>query len=177
MTDCCQMPRTPAADALTEVILEIFRLNGRLLAVGDRLTNEFGQTSARWQVLGALRHRAQTVAGIGREMGITRQSVQRTADVLAREGLVEYADNPAHRRSKLVQLTRAGEETLAAISRRQVAWTNRLAEAFPGGEREIRQALTVLRRLRAELESGDGGQPRRSPGRRRRPMAKPKGAE
>ncbi len=148
------LSRTPAADALTELILEIFRVNGRLLAEGDRLTRDFGQTSARWQVLGAIRHKAQPVSGIARDMGITRQSVQRTADLLEGEGLVEYVDNPAHRRAKLVRLTREGEETLAGISNRQIAWTNRLAEALLGGEPDIRKAVSVLRRLRVELESG-----------------------
>ena len=148
------LSRTPTAEALTELILEIFRVNGRLLAEGDRLTRDFGQTSARWQVLGALRHRAQPVAAIARDMGITRQSVQRTADLLEAEGLVEYVDNPAHRRAKLVRLTREGEETLASISNRQIAWTNRLAEALPGGEGDIRKAVNILRQLHDELKSG-----------------------
>ena len=93
-------------------------MNGRLLAEGDRLTRDFGQTSARWQVLGAVLHKAQPVAAIVRDMGITRQRVQRTADLLEGEGLVEHVDNPAHRRGKLVRLTREGEETLAGISNR-----------------------------------------------------------
>lgn len=37
------------------------------------------------------------VAAIARAMGLARQSVQRTADLLEAEGLVEYVENPAHR--------------------------------------------------------------------------------
>ncbi len=147
------MRRTPEADVLTELMLEVFRVNGDLLAAGDRLTAETGQTSSRWQVLGALRQGARTVAAIARDMGLARQSVQRTADLLAREGLVEYADNPAHRRAKLVRLTRAGQETLAAISTRQVAWSNALAAALPADEARLREATAVLRDLRVELEA------------------------
>ncbi len=147
--------RTEAADALTELILEVFRVNGDLLAVGDSLTREFGQTSGRWQVLGAIRNRPDSVAGIARDMGLARQSVQRTADLLVLHGLVEYTPNPAHRRAKLVRLTDHGREVLAAISSRQIAWTNRLVAAMRSDEVEIRQALEVLRRLRAELESAD----------------------
>ncbi len=41
-------------------------------------------------------------------MGLTRQSVQRIADLLVERGLAAYADNPAHRRAKLVTPTSAG---------------------------------------------------------------------
>ena len=150
--------RTPAADALTELLLEVFRLNGALLAAGNRITREFGQTSSRWQILGALRTTPQSVAGIAREMGLARQSVQRTADVLEREGLVEYADNPAHRRAKLVRLTEAGRATLGGISARQVAWTNQLAESLPADDAEIRRALAVVREFRHAVERAERAQ-------------------
>ncbi len=152
------MRRTPAAEALTDLILEVFRVNGDLLAEGNRLTRPYGQTSARWQILGALRNHPHTVAGIARDMGLARQSVQRTADLLAAEGLVEYTHNPAHRRSKLVRLTPFGQEILALISGRQVAWTNGLADAMPVGEKELHAALDVLRHLRVELERPHHGQ-------------------
>ena len=152
------MRRTPAAEALTDLILEVFRVNGDLLAEGNRLTGPFGQTSARWQILGALRNHPHTVAGIARDMGLARQSVQRTTDLLAAEGLVEYVHNPAHRRSKLVRLTPSGQEILTLISGRQVAWTNELAAAMPVGEKEIRAALEVLRHLRVQLERPSRGQ-------------------
>jgi DNA-binding MarR family transcriptional regulator len=112
----------------------------------------------RWQILGALRNHPHTVAGIARDMCLTRQSVQRTADLLAAEDLVEYTDNPAHRRSKLVRLSPFGQEILARISGRQIAWTNELAEAMPVAEKELRAALEVLRHLRVELERPHRGQ-------------------
>ena len=156
--------RSLEADALTELILEVFRLNGDLLSAGDRIAGVHGQTSSRWQVLGALRHGPETVAGIARVMGRARQSVQRTADRLEAEGTVEYVDNPAHRRAKLVRLTAAGEATLAGISALQVEWTNTLAAAIRAGKADIEAATDVLRQLRTELESPaanpKGGRPR-----------------
>jgi DNA-binding MarR family transcriptional regulator len=152
--------RTAAAEALTELILEVFRVNGDLLAAGDRLTAETGQTSSRWQVLGAIRDSGRPVAAIAREMGLARQSVQRTADLLAREGIVEYVDNPAHRRAKLVVLTATGRRTLASISAGQVAWANDLARAVGADARRIREATSVLRAMRVQLETADG--PRRA---------------
>jgi len=46
--------RTPGGDALTGLILDLFRLNSRLLIAGDRLVAPLGLTSARWQILGAV---------------------------------------------------------------------------------------------------------------------------
>ena len=43
-----------ASDAVTDLVLEIFRLNGCLIASGDALVAKIGLTSARWQVLGAI---------------------------------------------------------------------------------------------------------------------------
>jgi DNA-binding MarR family transcriptional regulator len=148
---------TVSGEALTDLILEIFRVNGDLLAAGDQITRPFGQTSARWQVLGALADRALPVAGIARDMGLARQSVQRTTDLLAVDGLVEYATNPAHRRAKLVRLTPAGRRLIAEISQQQIAWANDLADKLPSGPDQIRAAASLLRHLRSELEDADAG--------------------
>jgi DNA-binding MarR family transcriptional regulator len=157
------MNQSPAAQALTDLILEVFRVNGGLLSAGNHLTRPFGQTSARWQVLGAIHDNPQPVAGIARDMGLARQSVQRTADLLAAEGVVEYVDNPAHRRAKLVRLTSRGQQLLDAISDQQVEWTNHLADAIPAGEQDIRAALAVLRQLRMELERPGTDHPTHAP--------------
>jgi DNA-binding MarR family transcriptional regulator len=145
--------RTPAAEALTDLILEVFRLNGRLLAAGDALTRPFGQTSARWQVLGAIADEPRTVASIARNMGLARQSVQRTADVLERDGIVEFIDNPAHRRARLVRLTRRGRRILDRVTDAQAEWANDLAAGAALDERVIRKALDTATRFRTALES------------------------
>ena len=44
-----------ADGAGTELVLDVFRLNGLLLAAGDHLTAGEGLTAARWQVLGSNR--------------------------------------------------------------------------------------------------------------------------
>src|SRR5262245_40189092 len=111
--------RTRAGEALTDLILEVFRLNGQLLAAGDRLARPVGQTSARWQVLGSIDTSAQTVSQIARSMGLTRQSVQRTVDRLLSDGQVMYQDNPDHERAKLVSLTAGGRFVLNWISAQQ----------------------------------------------------------
>ncbi|MGA9320678.1 MAG: helix-turn-helix domain-containing protein, partial [Xanthobacteraceae bacterium] len=96
--------------AITDLVLETFRLNGRLLAAGDALVGDLGLTSARWQVLGAIALSAVplSVAQIARNMGLTRQAVQRLANEMQGDGLVRFAPNPHHQRAKLVLLTPAG---------------------------------------------------------------------
>jgi DNA-binding MarR family transcriptional regulator len=145
-------------------MLEVFRLNGRLLASGDRLVAALGLTSARWQVLGAisLGGNRLPVAHIARNMGLTRQAVQRVVNELAAAGLVDFAPNPYHRRAHLVVLTAQGSDAYRAAMDRQAPWARQLARELD--EQQIRLATQVLRTLVQALEpsSSDGPLPIRS---------------
>lgn len=145
--------QSPAGLAATELMLETFRLNGALLAAGDRLVAPIGLTSARWQVLGAIAiaGQAQPVAHIARDMGLTRQSVQRVVDELAVEGLVAFRPNPHHRRAKLVALTDSGRLAYEAAIERHSGWSNRLARGFDPAA--LAQATALMRELRMRLFS------------------------
>ncbi len=120
----------PTGVAMTELILKLFRVNGLLLTVGDRLTKDLGLTSARWQVMGALADGPLTVAHIARNMGLKRQSVQRLVNVLAQQGLLMLVDNPHHRRARLVQLTATGRNQYEQISQIQANWVNNISEGL-----------------------------------------------
>jgi DNA-binding MarR family transcriptional regulator len=113
-------------DPLSRFSLSVFRINGLLMRHGDSITRAIGQSSARWQVLGRVGYQSQTVAQMAREMGHARQSVQRIADVLAKEGLVIYKDNPADRRAQLLELMPQGAQILAAIYALNDEWTRYL---------------------------------------------------
>ena len=144
-------------DAVTELVLETFRLNGRLLAAGDALIADLGLTSARWQVIGAvsLAQAPQPVAHIARNMGLTRQAVQRLANDLEREGLVRFAPNPHHQRAKLVLLTRKGKTAFAAAMNRWQPWANSLAAGL--SLRDIKLASAMLRTIRQRLDQAEPG--------------------
>ena len=142
-----------ASEAFTELVLEIFRTNGRLLATGDRLAMPVGLTSARWQVLGAIDAGPRSVAQIARDMGLTRQSVQRLANVLAAEAIVSFAENPAHKRAKLVQLTPRGRAMLDRISCIQVDWARQMADGLT--PEELQSAFATLRSIRQRLEQAE----------------------
>jgi DNA-binding MarR family transcriptional regulator len=136
---------------LSGIALAAFRLNGQLLAVAEELSRPAGLTAARWQVLGAVLRQPLPVAGIARAMGITRQSVQRIADLLVDQGLAEYRPNPAHRRAKLVAPTDAGYDAVERISPAHAALAAGLVEQL--GADTLRQALDALHRLSAAFES------------------------
>jgi DNA-binding MarR family transcriptional regulator len=141
-------------DTLTDLILEVFRLNGRLLAAGDELVRDLGLTSARWQVLGAvaLAEAPLTVAGVARAMGLTRQAVQRLSVEMIADGLLEGRDNPAHRTARLMALTPKGREVYAAAATRQSGWVAGLGRGLDPATAEAARAL--LAGLRTRLETG-----------------------
>ena len=143
---------TAAGEAATELILEVFRLNGRLLMSGDRLVALLGLTSARWQVLGAiaLAEQPQPVAWLARSMGLNRQGVQRLVNEMIEDGLVETRPNPHHRRAHHVVLTKRGRDAYEAAARLQAPWVTDLVKGL--SRDEIATALRVAATLRARLE-------------------------
>ena len=137
--------------ALTGLLIEVFRLNGDLLAAGDALVGDLGLTSARWQVLGAiaLSPVPLPVAHIARNMGLTRQAVQRSVDEMREDGVVELEPNPHHRRAMLVSMTERGEGAYRAASERQGRWAEALAaDLSPEG---IEAAADLLREMQRRL--------------------------
>ncbi|MFE6282532.1 MarR family winged helix-turn-helix transcriptional regulator [Streptomyces sp. NPDC057877] len=137
-------------DLLSRGALGVFRLNGQFLAVADELARPAGLSAAWWQVLGAVLPEPLPVAGIARAMGITRQSVQRIADLLVERGLAEYRPNPAHRRAKLLAPTAAGRDAVRRIDPGHAEFADRLARAL--GEEGFAEAVRVLERLSAALD-------------------------
>jgi len=131
------------------LILETFRFNGRLLAAGDRLTKELDLSSALWQVLGAIDEAPLPVAQIARNMGLTRQSVRRTANVLREKGFVEFQENPNHRRAKLVVLTKQGRNVLDQATKIQIDWSNRIVQDLSASE--LNAAMQIIRTLSERL--------------------------
>lgn len=143
--------RSPAGDALTDLVIRTFRLNGLFLAVAEHMARPAGLTAARWQVLGAVLREPLTVSDAARAMGLTRQSVQRLADALVADGMAEFVDNPRHRRAKLLRPTRAGWDAIDVIRPLQHAFTHQATEGMDADA--LRQAVAVMDGLIARLEN------------------------
>ncbi len=147
--------RTRTGEALTELILETFRLNGEMLVAGNRLTKPHNMTSARWQVMGAveLAGTPLTVAQIARRMGLARQGVQRIVNDLNRLGMIALEDNLDHKRAPLVTITKQGAKVLNEINKAQAVWVNKIADGL--GERQLTQTLKILKSVRERSEHID----------------------
>jgi DNA-binding MarR family transcriptional regulator len=139
--------------SLTDLIIGVFRLNGALLVSGDALVGDLGLTSARWQVLGAiaLSPVPLPVAHLARNMGLTRQAVQRSVDEMRNDGLVRLDPNPHHRRAMLVTMTELGSSAYRAASERQERWADVLAAGL--SPEDIEAASLLTRELQRRLEA------------------------
>ena len=154
--------RTPAGEAFTTLLGQVIVLTRHFTSSGEALAKPAGQTLARWLVLEAVQDAPATVAQVARRLHLARQGVQRLADVLVRDGLAAYEDNPAHRRAKLVRLTPHGRSTLRTIQAAQAAWADALGAKL--GEADLRQASVLLDRVQRAVTvitpASAGGQPR-----------------
>ena len=168
-----------ADDAFQDVLLALFQLHGRVLEAADVMSGGFGLTGARWQVMKVAARQALTVSQIARRLGLKRQSVQRTVDQLAGQGLVGLAPNADHQRASLVGLSAEGKRILVALESRQQAWLGRclrgldpadlesLARSLGGLSERVGQATSRERRPAASSP----GSRRPSAGGRRRLVA------
>jgi DNA-binding MarR family transcriptional regulator len=147
------LKRTPGGEAVTDLVLDLFRLNNQLLSAGDRLVAPLGLTSARWQILGAIvaADYPQPVAWLARNLGAHRQNVQRIINDLAKEGLVGFEANPHHRKSQLVVLTKKGRKTFDEAMRLQAPWSSGLAGGLT--IKDIETAHRVMLALRQNLNA------------------------
>ena len=130
-----------------DLVLSIFRLNGLLIAEGDAMTEKLGLTHARWKVIGAvaLSQNGLTVPGIARVLGQSRQAVQRITDVMVKDGLLEYTENPKHKRSVLVLLSQHGKNVYSTLREVQDPWALDATGEIPSEELET--ALRLIQRL------------------------------
>lgn len=136
---------------IRELVITVFATNGRLVDAGNALVGPIGLTTAWWQVLGALGYSPVPlpVAHIARNMGLTRQAVQRVVELLVERGFVSLETNPHHQRARLVVLTAAGHAALKAAEV-AVAPLDRLVVDRIGAER-VAIAIEVLNELKDGL--------------------------
>lgn len=94
----------------------------------------------------------QTMPAVARNLGTTRQYVQRVVEEAAAAGLVRSVPNPAHRRSPLLALTPVGRAAIRRILRREQAALAGAARDL--SDRDVDACLRVLHRLRQAVREG-----------------------
>lgn len=132
---------------------EVARLRGRMRALYTDTRAESGLPEMELTVLTAVvnARAAPTVAQIGRSLGHPRQVVQRAANRLAELALVEFADNPDHKRASLIVATEAGQRLKAADHERAQAVTSEVMGRIGGAA--FAEAADRMHAIRTEIEA------------------------
>jgi DNA-binding MarR family transcriptional regulator len=134
---------------------EVRLLWNLLVQTGERLHANEQITIAMRAVLEFLVLRGPaTVPQIARGRYVTRQHIQELVNALVERGLVEMADNPAHRRSRLTRLTPLGEETIERMRRREQRVYGKLDQGVrPPDLERAERTLRGVRKVLAELDA------------------------
>jgi DNA-binding MarR family transcriptional regulator len=138
-------------EAIAELMLEVAQCFFRIRALGQRtgLITSWGGGAFGFMrslaLLGPL-----TVPQIAQMRPTSRQRMQRLADELEADGLVEFIDNPKHRRSKLVRLTRKGDARYRELTARLLAIASTMGADF--SEADIHNTTEIVRRLSDETK-------------------------
>lgn len=138
-------------EAIADLMLEAAQFFFRLRAMGQKtgLITDWGGGAFGFlrslALLGPL-----TVPQIALMRPTSRQRMQRLADELAAEGLVEFIDNPRHRRSKLVRLTRIGDASYRELNARLLAIASTIGADL--SEADICKTAEMVRQLSNEVK-------------------------
>ena len=137
-------------DELARLVADVYELAGLFRRSGEAIAAREGQTQARWQFLSVISDEGLTVPQAARRLGVTRQAVQRVANELVDDLLVELAPNPDHRTSPLCRLTGDGRRILARINKIAEVENRRVAQAvgvdvLRAADRGVRSVTSALR--------------------------------
>ena len=138
-------------EAIADLILDVAQFFFRIRAFGQKTGF---MTSWGAGAFGFIRSLALlgplTIPEIAKMRPTSRQRMQRLADELAAEGLVEFVDNPRHRRSKLVRLTRKGNRHYRRLNLQLLAIASGMGAELM--ETDIRKSIEIVRRLSDEMK-------------------------
>jgi DNA-binding MarR family transcriptional regulator len=140
------------AEAITELMLEVAQCFFRIRALGQKkgfITSWGGGAFGFMRSLALLG--PLTVPQIAQMRPTSRQRMQRLADELAAEGLVKFIDNPKHRHSKLVQLTRKGDARYRELNARLLSIASTMGVAL--SEPDIRKTTEIVRQLSEDVKA------------------------
>lgn len=137
---------------LTEIMLQIFRLRGKLIEKGDDLVRPLALTSSEWQILGAiaLSTYPMTAPMVAEVMGLTRQGAQKRLNQMVQDGYFVQKSNPRHERSSLYELTDRGSEAFTSAMKRHACWANALVGDVD--KADLLKTLDVLKGFGEALE-------------------------
>lgn len=135
-----------------EFTYEVALLFFRMKIAATELLGQGKHSSGRRSILKSLgRDGPLTVPSMARARSVSRQHIQTLVNELRTDGLVSTRSNPAHKRSKLIALTAAGERFLKQMTVREEDLLSGLADGIPLGD--FRRATSLVRELKRRLEA------------------------
>jgi DNA-binding MarR family transcriptional regulator len=140
------------AGAITELMLEVAQCFFKIRALGKKTGFITGWGGGAFGFMRSLALLGPlTVPQIARMRPTSRQRMQRLANELAAEGLVEFIDNPKHRRSKLVRLTPKGEARYCELDARLLSIASTMGVAL--SEADIRKTIEIVRQMSDDVKA------------------------
>jgi DNA-binding MarR family transcriptional regulator len=149
---------TPRGRVFASLMAEVFLSRTRALQGAERVAQSAGLTASRWQILAAVEQDPAPVAHVARRLGLTRQSVQQTADSMALQGFIAFRPNPHHRRAQLLVVTGRARAALDTLRPREIDFANLMGRRHSLDA--LRTAVDVLKQTREAIEAGIPGEPR-----------------
>src|SRR5262249_37571561 len=140
------------AEAITVLMLEVAQCFFKIRALGQKagfITSWGGGAFGFMRSLALLG--PLTVPQIAQMRPTSRQRMQRLANELWTEGLVEFIDNPKHRRSKLVQLTPKGDARYRQGNPRLLSIASTMGRSL--SEPDIRKTTEIVRYLSDDVKA------------------------
>jgi DNA-binding MarR family transcriptional regulator len=140
------------AEAVEELMLEVAQCFFKIRAFGQRTGFITGWGGGAFGFMRSLALLGPlTVPQIAQMRPTSRQRMQRLANELAAEELVEFIDNPKHRRSKLVRLTPKGDARYRELNARLLSIASTMGVAL--SEADIRKTIEIVRHLSEDVKA------------------------
>jgi DNA-binding MarR family transcriptional regulator len=109
-------------ELLLRIVIDIAAVFFKVRAIGRQIGAMTSWGGGSWGLLRSLiLEGPQTVPQLAASRPVARQRIQLIANELAAEGLVAFVANPAHKRSRLLTITPAGERRYAEVRGRLLA--------------------------------------------------------
>lgn len=133
-------------ELMLRIVVDTAAVFFKIRAIGRQLGAMTSWGGGSWGLLRSLvLEGPQTVPQLAASRPVARQRIQLIANELEAEGLIAFVDNPAHKRSKLVSITPAGEDRYAEVRDRLLALCGGLARGLDPAD--LRATATTLERL------------------------------
>ncbi|MCP4575318.1 MAG: MarR family transcriptional regulator [Deltaproteobacteria bacterium] len=147
MTSDNNGPTAEKGKILHDLFREVFALQAALVSVMDKAHELSGLTTPQRRIMNVIRQKkAATVPEIASLLGVSRQFVQTVCNKMVSLDYVEFKDNPRHKRSHLVALTRAGDVKFDSAHRNENEMIGRtIPDISLEKAEEARDLLTIIR--------------------------------